>query len=134
MSFSLLVAYFFCCTISAQNAQPKLVSNPVINNNVEIEWAYTVHDYGKIPQGVPANSTFTLTNTGDTPLLIMDVKTSCGCTVAQATKEPILPGESTSITTTYNAKKKGHFNKPIKVMTNRSDKPIVLKIKGEVVE
>jgi len=96
-------------------------------------WDQTTSDLGKIPQNIPAEASFTLTNTSDKPLLLKEVKPTCGCTVAAYDQNPILPGESTLIKTTYNAKKTGNFQKTIKVLTNLSDKHIPLKLKGEVV-
>ena len=97
-------------------------------------WDKQVHDFGKIPQGIPAKATFTMTNNGNEPVLITEVKTTCGCTAAGYSKEPILPGESTTIDATYNAKKEGLINKTIKVYTSLNDEVVLLKIKGEVVK
>ncbi len=103
-------------------------------NPVAIQWDKQEHDYGNIPQGIPASSDFVLTNNGTESLVITNVKGSCGCTATQHDKEPVLPGESTTITATYNAKKQGIFTKTIKVSTTANDEPIVLKIKGKVVK
>ena len=46
--------------------------------------------------------TFTGVNRGDSPLVILDVVTTCGCTVPDFSKKPILPGEKTQITVTYD--------------------------------
>ena len=90
-------------------------------------------DYGTITQNSDGLKTFNFINTGDAPLLISKVKTSCGCTVPKYSKEPILPGESGKILIKYNTKKLGVFTKTITVMSNAEGGNKILKIKGEVV-
>jgi hypothetical protein len=58
---------------------------------------------------------------------------SCGCTNLTYGKDPILPGKSTTISATYNAAAAGPFVKTITVVTNASEQPVVLQIKGKVV-
>ena len=63
------------------------------NPNVAVfKWINTMHDFGEIPTGNPVTHKFTFTNTGDIPLVISSAKASCGCTVADYTKEAIAPG------------------------------------------
>jgi hypothetical protein len=76
------------------------------------------HDFGKIPQGKPAAHSFKITNTGDAPLVIKDVRPSCGCTTPKWPKKPIAPGESAEIKAVYDAKSTGAFQKSIVVDTN----------------
>ena len=112
-----------------------------VNNKIEISenaellsWDHMTFEFGDINQNVPAEATFTVTNNSDQPLLLKEVKPTCGCTIAAYNQDPILPGESTLITTTYNAKKEGTFHKSIKVLTNLSDEKISLRLKGNVVK
>ena len=120
--------------LSAQNLAISTAANTIENQNSALVWNKTVHDFGKIPQGIPVETEFTLTNESNEVLLIKEVKTTCGCTVAGYSQDPILPGESTSIKATYNAKKEGSINKIVKVYTNQNDNYIPLKLKGEVVK
>lgn len=79
---------------------------------------------------------FEFTNTGDAPLIITEVKSSCGCTVPSKPKDPIKPGETGKIEVKYNMNP-GPIRKTITVMSNAvnvTDGVIALKIKGEVVE
>jgi Protein of unknown function (DUF1573). len=76
------------------------------------------HDFGKIPQGKPAAHSFKITNTGDAPLVIKDVRPSCGCTTPEWPKKPIAPGETAKIKAVYDAKSTGAFQKSIVVDTN----------------
>ena len=59
---------------------------------------------------------------------------SCGCTVTKYSKDPISPGSSGYVTATYNAAKVGVFTKTVTVNANTDGNPVVLTIKGEVIE
>jgi hypothetical protein len=71
-------------------------------------------------------------NTGDTPLVIQNVKTSCGCTVPEWPKNPLKSGKSSEISINYDTTHPGMFNKTITVFYNGENSPIVLSIKGKV--
>jgi len=127
-----LLAFFMVCSgmVNAQmSSQVKLVSE---SNDEAINWSTMTYEFGTISKDIPATAEFVLTNNGDKPLIITDVKKTCGCTVPTYEKDPIMPGGSSTIKATYNAKKEGSFTKTIKVYTTLSDQPILLKLKGEV--
>lgn len=50
-------------------------------------------DYGKIQKGSNGERTFVFTNSGDAPLIITNIKSSCGCTVPKKPEKPIMPGK-----------------------------------------
>ncbi len=89
-------------------------------------------DYGVIPQNADGARTFTFKNTGAAPIVISQVKTSCGCTVPSYSKIPVLPGESSEIQVKYATNRIGVFNKTITVMSNADEPNKLLHIKGEV--
>ena len=91
-----------------------------------------VHEFGVVLWKHPATATFTIKNDGDKPLVISNVTTSCGCTVADWTKTPIAPGATGTVSSTFDAKTLGHFYKDIGVYCNAADRPIYLMIQGEV--
>lgn len=99
-----------------------------------ILWEADSHNFGEIPQNKPVSVDFKFTNTGDSPLVITEVKTSCGCTASNYQKTAIQPGETSKITVDYNAKKLGAFSKTISVFTNAAEQTKTLYIKGTVVE
>ncbi len=100
---------------------------------VSAAWETDEHDFGTIPQDVPATYTFTVVNEGNKPLLIKNVKPSCGCTATDYTKEPIAPGESGYVKASYNAHNPGYFSKTVVVTTNDDENPrLMLRLKGEV--
>ena len=90
------------------------------------------HEFGVVLWKHPATATFTIKNDGNKPLVISNVTTSCGCTVADWTKEPIAPGKTGVVTSTFDAKALGHFYKDVGVYCNASDRPIYLTLSGEV--
>ena len=90
-------------------------------------------DYGEITKGSNGVRTFTFENTGDAPLEIQGVRSSCGCTIPKKPEAPIAPGEKGEITVRYDTNRVGVFRKTITVNTNVSSNSIIaLKIKGNV--
>lgn len=90
-------------------------------------------NYGIINKGADGKKVFTFTNTGNKPLIITNVKSSCDCSVPSWTKQPILPGKSGEITVVYDTKIIGNFSKTIEVFSNDTKTPRkLLKIKGEI--
>lgn len=80
--------------------------------------------------------TFEFTNTGDEPLIIINVQSTCGCTVPSKPTEPILPGKTGKIDVKYNMHT-GPIRKTITVESNAvnvEEGRVAIKIKGEVIE
>jgi hypothetical protein len=111
-------------------AQPVVQTQPA--GPKTYAWNETTHDFGKIKQNDPASVTFTVKNSGTTPLIITAAKSSCGCTVAEYTKEPIKPNESGVVKATYNSARVGVFTKTVTVTYDGIANPDILTIKGEV--
>lgn len=99
-----------------------------------VEWLNPDADLGEIAKGKPANVTYEFINHGKKPIIITNVKVSCGCTSKSYSKEPVQPGQKGSIKASYNAAKTGKFNKTITVTINDGSTPKVLKIRGVVIE
>ena len=98
-----------------------------------ISFDKTTFDYGNVKAGSDGHRFFTVKNTGDKPLIISEVKPSCGCTTPEWSKDPILPGKSAQIKVGYNTGIKGAFNKLIEVYSNDpANNRSVLYIKGNV--
>ena len=89
-------------------------------------------DLGKIPQGIPAVSTFIVTNIGKTDLIIESANPTCGCTVGDYTKSPIKPGQTGTITATFNAAAVGPIDKHMNVKFAGADDTKSIGFKGEV--
>ena len=103
-------------------AQPRLSSNKETHNFGQIEWKH------------PVNVEYTITNTGDKPLVLTNVTTSCACSVASWTKTPIAPGEKGTVSATFDAKALGHFEKTVGIYSNAQPSLVYLKFVGEVVQ
>lgn len=102
----------------AQAQQHPLTTLAISNNNF---------NFGTLKQGDKVKHTFTLVNTGDQPLIISQVKPSCGCTVPQYTQTPILPDEKGEVTLTFNsAGFNGTVQKYAEVYTNTERTPVIL--------
>ena len=116
----LLIPVFFLVAIGSGFAQGIL------------KFKEETHNFGKIPQGVPVTTEFVFTNTGNAPVVLSEVKATCGCTTPDWTKTPVAPGKTGTIKATFNAAAAGPFNKSITVTSNAETPTIVLFLKGEV--
>ena len=98
----------------------------------ELSFEKTTHDFGRFPPDAQKlTHTFTFTNTGKAPVTLKDVKSSCGCTTPEWPKEPIEPGERSSIKVDYDATTSdGYFRKSVTVLTEQSSMQS-LTIEGE---
>jgi len=103
------------------------------NQKAEFKFNEEKHDFGKIPQGTPVTTVFTFVNTGVEPLILAEVRPTCGCTIADYTKTPVKKGETGKITITYNAAVVAPFTKAIVVTSNAKTPQKYLTIIGEVV-
>ena len=103
-----------------------------VNAQAKIEFKTDIIDYGEIAKGSDGLRIIEFTNTGNAPLIVSNVKSSCGCTVPSKPDGPVAPGESSTIEVKYDTKRIGPIRKTVTVYTN-ADQPIVsLKIKGKV--
>ncbi|RXM49830.1 MULTISPECIES: DUF1573 domain-containing protein [unclassified Chryseobacterium] len=98
-----------------------------------IKWKSESIDVGNIPQGKPKLIRFEFTNTSSKPIVIENVAPSCGCTTADYTKTPILPGKKGFVEASFNAASPGMFMKTVNVTTSDSKTPKTLSFKGVVV-
>ncbi len=104
------------------------------DTKAEFKFVEEKHDFGKVPQGKPVTTDFVYTNIGVEPLILTEVKPTCGCTIADYTKTPVKKGEKGSIKITYNAAVEAPFNKTIVVTSNAKTPTKYLVIVGEVVK
>lgn len=120
-----LITILFIGLISLSiNAQDKVA---------KIEFKSTTIDYGTIEKGSNGVRIFEFTNTGDAPLIISKVTSSCGCTIPKKPKDPILPGKTGEIEVKYDTNRVNPIRKTITVISNAETPTVALKIKGEVI-
>jgi len=117
----LLTLLLFFALLSTAWAQPRFVPDTDIKKVGEVEFQ------------VPRQFSLGFTNKGDKPLLIKEVKASCGCLDVSFPKAPIAAGSRSEIVLTFDAKLLGTFYKEVEVLTNASDKPTYIAIQGTVV-
>ena len=101
-----------------------------------VEFDKTVHDFGDISvNDGPQTCTFTVKNIGQEPIAIYEVVTSCGCTDASWTREPLQPGKTGTISATYkNEDGPVPFDKTLTVYIAGVSKPVILRLRGTVHE
>lgn len=111
-------------------------SNP--GKKVGVEFEATSHDFGTVAENKgPVIYTYTFDNTGSSPVAIITVATSCGCTRPEYTRKPVAPGEKGVIKVTFNTEgQRGEVNKDIKVRlrnANGKAERVTLRLNGVVV-
>jgi len=121
-----LITILFIGLISFSiNAQDKVA---------KIKFKTDTVDYGTIEKGADGLRIFEFTNTGDAPLIVSKVTSSCGCTVPKWSQDPILPGKTGEIQVKYDTNRVNPIRKTITVISNADTPTVALKIKGEVVD
>ncbi|TXK73823.1 DUF1573 domain-containing protein [Mesonia sp. HuA40] len=109
-----------------------LMTSFAMQAQAEIAFEQETIDYGNVAYDSDGLRTFVFTNTGDEPLVISRVSSTCGCTVPEKPKEPILPGNKGEIKVKYDTKRPGPIRKTVTVYSNAQNSPTPLKIKGYV--
>ena len=100
----------------AQQAETKSASMLEAKaNGAEITFAEEAFEFGDIYQGDVVEHTFAFENTGNAPLILSNVKTTCGCTAPKWSRDPIAPGETSEIQVRFNSA--GKLNKQNKIIT-----------------
>ena len=113
------------------NAQDKteVNSNP---NAPKILFESDVVDYGNIEKGSEGIKFFNFVNGGQEPLIISNVRSSCGCTVPEYPKTPIGPSQDARIKIKYNTNRVGPFRKTITIYSNVEGGSVIVTVKGRV--
>lgn len=117
----LLILSLLTVTLAVM-AQPRISSNKEKHHFGQIEWKH------------PVSVEYTITNTGNKPLVLTNVTTSCACSVAEWTKAPIAPGGKGTVKATFDAKALGRFEKSVGIYSNAQPSLVYLKFDGEVVQ
>lgn len=116
-----------------------LVNNPLSaskesDNKVIMTFQNTEYDFGEIIQGEKITYAYKFENTGNAPLIITSVGSSCGCTIPKWSKEPIAPGESGVIDVVFDSDdKSGVQSKDITILSNAVPNTMVIRLTGEVI-
>lgn len=117
------------------NALPDNITKPK-GPTTAIKFAEEIHDFGTVEVESENLYSFQFTNTGNEPLEISNAKGSCGCTVPNWPKEPIMPGQSANIDVKFtpNAGQAGQdVEKVVTVTANTNPENTMVRIKANVV-
>lgn len=118
--------------------EPSTVTEPMVETAVATATTILTvdrmeHDFGKIPDTAPVETSFVITNDGDEPLLITNAQGSCGCTVPEYPKDPIPPGESRDMKVSFNPTgKEGVNNKTVTITANTEPATTIIYVKSDV--
>lgn len=105
---------------------------PVERTNAKMEFKSLTVDYGTIEFDSDPLRIITFTNTGTEPLIIKNARGSCGCTVPTWPKDPIAPGQSSTMEVRYDTKRPGRISKSITINTNEGPETHTIQVVGEV--
>jgi len=102
-------------------------------NAPTVDFKEESYNFGDVSEGPQITHEFKFTNNGKEPLILSNVKASCGCTTPSWPKDPILPGKEATILVTYNTQgRPGKFTKTITITSNASNPNKVITINGTV--
>lgn len=105
--------------VKTENVEKALVRDNTPSKYPIMTFDKKVHDFGTIEDGTPQETIFSYTNTGEAPLVISEIKSTCGCTVPQDwSKAPLLPGESSQFTVNFNGKGANKTSKTVTIKAN----------------
>jgi len=105
--------------VNSENVAKAAERDAVAADFPVITFDKTEHDFGEIVNGTPVETTFTYTNTGKAPLVVTNIKSTCGCTVPKGwSKDPLAPGESSSFTVKFNGKGANKVSKTVNITAN----------------
>lgn len=122
--YILLTSLLFSVSVLAQQVGPNISFDKLEHNFGEVK-----DNKGNV------GHTFEFTNTGNQPLIINSVRTSCGCTTPSYSREPVLPGSRGSVRVEFNPKgRSGPFDKHVSISSNAADNTVILRIKGNVIK
>ncbi|MBK8704817.1 MAG: DUF1573 domain-containing protein [Saprospiraceae bacterium] len=117
---------FQSISTEGQLSNADIIRNPVsatapldTANIAKIQFDSTTYHFGEVFEGDKVTHKFSFTNTGKTPLIISDARSTCGCTVPKWPDTPIAPGEKGEIEVRFDTKgKSGRQSKPVTITAN----------------
>lgn len=138
------IFYFFCFLFIACNnnknpytnnlgIEPSVIAQMDTAHYTRIHWQDSLDNFGTIKAGDSVHLKYKFTNIGETPLFILNTRVTCGCTVTNFPKNPVMPGKSGNISVTYKTgAETGEISKTIVVISNTKNKSSHLIIRGVV--
>ena len=114
-NFLLLTALLF---LYQQAEAQKIRSEDNSLNSGKVQWLPQQISAGDVPFGKPVSFDFEVKNVSSENLMLLQVRSSCFCTSAEFSKQPVAPGQSTIIKVTYDGAREGDFYRIVTVLTN----------------
>jgi len=129
-----LLAFFLVGGLAvAQDAKVPVEKEKINLDGPYVAFTEAVFDFKEIYQGDKVEHIFEFENTGNKPLIISNVQTTCGCTVPQWPKEAIAPGAKEKLKVVFNSRgKMGRQNKVITIVSNAANNPERVRLTGSV--
>ncbi|PZX65819.1 DUF1573 domain-containing protein [Hydrotalea sandarakina] len=126
MNFSKILiigcCYFiiFACHSGKADNNPAMAAAFDTSHYTMVKWIDSIVNFGTITKGEQVTVHFRCKNIGTEPLILVNVRPVCGCTVADYTKHPIMPGSEGLIEAAFNSEHvaPGNVFKTIIVNTN----------------
>ena len=127
-----------------QNTSTEISTNDIMNTKTadgnsnsslpEIKFEEESHDFGRITQGEKVTFGFKFKNTGGSNLIISSANGSCGCTVPEYPKKPILPSEEGTVNVVFSSEgKSGMVEKSVTIVTNCEPSTRIIYIKANII-
>ncbi|RXJ45813.1 DUF1573 domain-containing protein [Gelidibacter gilvus] len=132
-----LVAFMSCkedatAKIKSENVAEAAQRDANSGNFASVSFEETEHDFGTIKNGTPVEAIFKYTNTGSSPLVVSDIKSTCGCTVPSDWTRQVAPGETGEFKVKFDGKGNGVVTKSITMTTNTERGAETVRIKAMV--
>ncbi len=132
-----MVAFMSCkedatAKIKSENVAEAAERDANSGNFAVIEFEETEHDFGTIKNGTPVETVFKYKNTGTSPLVVSDIKSTCGCTVPSDWTRQVAPGETGEFNVKFDGKGNGMVTKSITMSTNTEKGSETVRIKAMV--
>ncbi len=121
-----ITVLFFSCT--QNNSEEKAKSS-----GQELFFAESTYNFGEMMEDGPGTFKIEFKNTGDQPIIINRVRSSCGCTIPSWPKEPVEPEQTGEIAVKYNTALTGSFRKSVYIYSTAENSPVKLLVKGKVI-
>lgn len=120
-------------TIDQANLTAAAANKEVAGNFPEMTFTETEFDFGTVEEGTVVEHEYKFTNTGSAPLIVVNAKGSCGCTVPTWSKEPIAPGAEGTMLVKFNTNGKPNAQtKTVTIKANTESGTESIRIKGFV--
>lgn len=116
------------------NVDPSAPATPAVTGPLTMAaLSESNYSFGKIKKGDKVEHVYEITNTGENPLIISEVRPACGCTAPDYTKDPIMPGQKGTITLKFDsASFDGMVSKSAEVFANVEKSPIVISFTADI--